>query len=467
MSPILLAVLSAYYASQWSFYPSMSDVACIAVSPANVYVAVPHGVYIFDSRTLDYRRCLTASDGIDGELEVCAWNAARSELLVASRAGLYSFLPQTGLLQELNPPFRRVSSIGATRSGAWLETDRGLFHKHLTLDQYERADSAPSDIRWQGALDPTTPRDFVFLTPYFYTDDQLINHGLGVVGRDTRRHRLFAAAQGYGLLQYDLRSGLLERKLRFGHVDQVRRIERGDGSLWFVGGGHLTTVDSVNGWRSYALGSGLALPPVLSRRLVELAGSVNALVDRNGSTIYATDRGLVSVDNSGKTRPMLRTTRPLLSLLWLGDSLLVGTDEGLYLRQADSLLRLTEPTGRTDWGVYGMATPGDGSLWFATLGGLVTRSSDGEWQRITPPGVDLSAPVRAIAADGRRLFAGFGNGLGAYELSSGAWTYWDSNDGVPAGPITALHAEDGLLWLATPGVISVFRYRQALPRPEH
>lgn len=466
---LLLVTLGIYSPGQWNFYPAMTEVVTVAVSPGEVYVAVPAGVYILDGRTLAYRRCLTFADGFGARMMVCAWNAARSELLVASIEGLYSFLPQTGLTQRLHPPFERVSSIGTSRSGAWLETNRGLFRKHLTLDQYERIDSVPPDVQWKGALDAASARDFVFLTPYFYTDEQLTKYSLGSVARDSRRHRLLVAALGFGLLQYDLRTGLLEQRITLGPIGPVRRIEGDGNSLWLIGNEHLTVLDSANRWHSYLLGAGRALPPSLSRRLVEVAGSVtgiNDLVERDGTNYFATDLGLVAVDSSGRSRNVLRTSRPLRSLLWLGDSLLVGTADGLYLSAADSLLRLSEPTGRTDWGVYGMAVAADGSLWLATLGGLVTRRATGEWLRLTPPGVDLSAPVQAVAVDGRRLFFALAAGVGAYDLGSGGWTFWDQTHGVPPGPVNAMRVADGRLWLATPGMVSAFDYSATLPVPD-
>ncbi|MFO7651746.1 MAG: PQQ-binding-like beta-propeller repeat protein [bacterium] len=465
---LALSLVALYRPEQWQHFPAMTEIRSIAVSPGNVYVAVPGGVYVLDARTLEHTRALVPADGLGEDVLVCAWNAARSELLVACETGLFSYLPQTDLMQKLAPPFSRVTSIGVSRSGAYLSTDRGLFRKHLTLDQFEPVESVPGQVFWHGELDTSSPLDHVFLTPYFFADEQLFNHPLGVVSRDSRRRRLLVAARGYGLLQYHLRTGMLERRIRLGPFGTVRRVARTDGQLWLTGSSHITLVDSAGSWSSYLLAPGLPLPTGLRVRLTELVGSlrgINDFISESGQTLLATDRGLFSALATGAALPVLTTSRPLLSLLRIGDTLLLGTDNGLYVPDHDSLVRVTEPTGRTDWGVYGMARAGNGSLWFATLGGLVTRDSLGTWQRLSPPGVNPSAPVRAIATDDQRLFFGFDGGVGAYDLRTGGWTFWDSSTGVPGGAITALYADSGRLWIATPGMVSIFDYGRELPGP--
>lgn len=472
MSPIAamlaLVLVVLYRPELWQHFPSMAEIRSIAVSPGNVYVAVPGGVYMLDARSLEYTRSLAPADGLGDEVRLCAWNGARSELLIACETGLFSYLPRTDLLQRLSPPFTRVSSIGIAKAGAYLATDRGLFRKHLTLDQFEAVESVPGRVEWRGELDLSSPLDHVFLTPYFFTDEQLINHPMSVVCRDSRRRRLLVAARNYGLLQYSLRFGMLERRIRLGPLGEVRRIAKTDGQLWLTGGNRITLVDSLGSWPSFALAPGLPLPNGLRSRLVELVGSlqgINDFVSERDQTLLATDRGLFAAAATGTALPVLSTHRPLLSLLRIGDTLLLGTDDGLYVPDDDSLIRITEPTGRTDWGVYGMARAGDGSLWLGTLGGLVTRDTAGTWQRLSPPGVDPSAPVRAIAAGNGQLFFGFEGGIGAYDPSTSGWTFWDSNAGVPGGVITALYAESGRLWIASPGMVSVFDYGRDFPSP--
>ncbi len=90
------------------------------------------------------------------------------------------------------------------------------------------------------------------------------------------------------------------------------------------------------------------------------------------------------------------------------------------------------------------------------------RDSIGFWHRLIPPGVRLSWPIRTVTADSAVLFFDMPDGIGVRNLSAGGWTFWDRKVDIPSGPVTALHAESGLLWVATPGMILVVKYVDAM-----
>lgn len=458
---LLSIIVTLYRPELWQYYPSMKEIRSIAVSSNEVYVAVPDGVYVLDGRSLRYARCLTAADGLGEEVRFCAWNPVRPELLTVTSSNLYSYLPQTGLLRQLRSPPGLITAIGTSRSGVWLVTERGTYLKHATLDEYTQVDSAPAGLEWQGAMDRSSARDYNFLTPYFFTDEQLIHRSFGPVRKDQRRGWLYVAINGYGLGRYDLRSGLLETTVRLGPVGPVTRILRVNNSLWLIGPGRVTVVDSSDQWLTLLLARGLPMPLRSGKEILELAGSlsgINDFVSDSGRIIFATQRGLHSVSSGSLPSTSLETGRPVLSLLRTGDSLFVGTDQGLYLLQGDSLSQISDPTGRADWGVYSMLRSADGTTWFATLGGLVRRLNNGVWERLAPPGINPSAPVTTAAAADTRLFFGYDGGIGVYNTDVGNWDWWDKTDGVPSGPISALFAENGKLWIATLGIVAVYRY---------
>ncbi|MEO0085699.1 MAG: hypothetical protein ABIK37_03615 [candidate division WOR-3 bacterium] len=465
---LLLAFLSLYNPGQWLSFPSLDNIRCISFSNRDLYLAVPQGVCIVERRNFRLERTLTQADGLEGETRLCAWNPLRSSLFIATDGHLYEYLPGTGTVQELPAPFSQVKSIGITSSAVFFDTDKGLFQKHRVAPLFTEA-REPGVAEWFGERDSSRPQDFVFLAPYFVTDDQLQTHRILRVRADPRSRRLFAAADNYGLLVYNISSGFSEAHVRFGPPGLVRRIVEQDGRLWFLGDGRTASLDSAGNWSYYYSGSGsfpvpgisLLLPQVLDlNRTRRLRAAVPA---DSGAMLFATDYGLYRLDPDFSLTQVFDLDRPVYSLARLGDSILAGTDAGLYLVTADSLITVLDPSARFDFGVYDIARTSVGSTFFATLGGIVLRDSAGNWDRLLPPGTDLSRPVQALAAVGDHLFVGTPDGLSILEPDTRHFTPIDRSSGLPSSDITALFAGPRFLWIASPGMVTRLEYRPVLP----
>ncbi|MBM3316172.1 hypothetical protein FJY71_10140, partial [candidate division WOR-3 bacterium] len=384
---LLVALLSLYNPALWLSYPSLDDIRCISFSSRNLYLAVPNAVCIFDRTVYRHTRTLTAADGLEGEVRLCVFNPLRGSLFISTDGHLYEYLPQTNLVQELPSPFSQVRSIGITSGGVFFDTDKGLFQKHRTAPLFSSA-REPAQADWFGERDDSKPQDHVFLTPYFVTDDQLLTHRLTRVRVDPRSRRLFAAAENYGLVVYNATSGFSEAHLRFGPPGRVSRVIEHDGRLWFFGEGRQASIDSSGNWRYFYAGPGglpatgitLLLPGVLDlNRTHHIRAAVPA---DSGTTLFATDEGLFLLGPDKTLAPLFDLYRPVYALTRLADSILAGTDEGLYLVFPDSLLRLSDPSARFDFGVYDIARTRDGATWFAVLGGIVARDPAGTWDKL-------------------------------------------------------------------------------------
>lgn len=460
---LLLALLALYNPARWLSFPSLENVRCISFSSRDLYLAVPNGVCIIERRHNHLTRTLTAADGLEGEVRLCAWNPLRNGLFIATDSHLYEYLPVTGVVQELAAPFSQVKSIGITASAAYFDTDKGLFQKHRVAPLFTAAPEPPG-ADWFGERDSSRPQDYVFLTPYFVTDDQLLTHHFARVRADTRARRLFAAAAGYGVLVYDTRTGFSEALVRFGPPGTVIRVIEQDGRLWFFGDGRAASLDSAGNWNYFYSGPGnlaaagiaLLLPQVLDLNRTRILRA--AVPADSGSTLFATDDGLYLLGPDRRLSPVGDLRRPVYALARLGDTLLAGTDEGLYIFAADSLLPVLDPTARFDFGVYDIARTRSGSTFFATLGGIVVRDSAGNWDRLLPPGTDLSRPVRALAAAGDLLFVGAPDGLSVLETGTASFTLLDRSQGLPSADITALFAGPQYLWIASPGMVTRFEF---------
>jgi len=465
---LVIAALSALYNPQhWRYYPSMSEIRCISTSSRHLFVAVPAGVYIFDRSSYRHLRTLTAADGIEGDVQLCAFNPGRNRLLITTDQRLYDYIIPIGSLHRLDPPFQHVQSIGVSTAGVYFDTEAGLFQKHPVTDVFTKVQSVPDNLTWFGERDTIKPRNFPLLTPYFVRDEWLTNRPMTLVRPDRGAKKLYVAVQDYGLFVYGS-SGFPDYHLRYGPPpDAVRRIVEFDNRIWFISSTQTVAVDKNGTWSYYATGPGdLTAGSSFSLRtkLLDLdrREQVAVLLPVSKNIFLGTNYGLHLLDPRGRLTLVATTNRRITGLTWLRDSLLVGTDQGLFLLVGDTLTPIHDPFGRTDWGVFDITRNRAGTAFFGTLGGVLELDSAGTWTHLVPPGFDLSQPVRALAAATDFLFLGSAAGLTVYHLKDGSWTTINPTNGLSATAITALYADDRYLWIATPEMVSRFDYRAAL-----
>ncbi len=513
MTMVFVLLVGLYNPDLWLHFPAMDEIRSVSAGSDRLYIAVPSGVYILDRS--DYRliRTLTAADGVKGSVRLCAFNPVRGDLFILAGDKLYQYLDTPDEVFELFPPFKHVNSIGISVDAAYFDTEQGFFRKERLLDRYEKTETLPTNIVWYGSRDTSKPEDYVFLVPYYFADNQLNNHRMTLVYRDPKARRLYVAAKDYGLMVYSTNLGLSERHIRMGPTqDPISRVVFVDDRLWFQGRDWTVSLDQHGKWSYFRTRLG-DLPAfratLLFASLLDLARreSLTAFlpVPESRTAWVGTHRALYSIGPKGKLTRVLNLGLAVNGLAQLGDSLLIGTDAGLYVWYNDSLNEVLDPFGRTGFGVYSMVQT-ERWLWIGTLGGLVViervcaarRDSSALppkaycdsatdrvsgfvpdsgpceteiWQQVIPPGFDLSRPVRGLAAYANTVFYDNGSGITALTLSDMAdapgmrdRTYLtiDRSSGLPHNDITAMYADERYLWIATPGTISRFDYRLAL-----
>jgi len=470
---LLLVLLGSYTPENWQVFPSLDEVRCISSTGSEVYVAVPAGVCVFDRNRYNLKRTLTLADGIAGEVRLCAHNPARGDVFITTDAPsdgdlraqrVYRFVPATGLIEELVAPFKYVSSIGTAKDGAYFETDAGLFFRARNAPDFASVSELPTNLTWYGGKDTLDPDDFPFLTPYFVMDEQLVNHQITLVRPDKGNKRLFAVAQGYGILVYNIRSGFSEAHIRFGPSSaRVRRITRLDDRLWFIGGQTAVALDSTGEWHYY-----LTRPGDLSTGGFRLLlgnvstlardQSLSALLADSSGLLLGTNDGIYSLGSDNKLAEVLKLPVQVNGLLRFHDSIIFGTERGLFLSTGDSVIEHGDPFGATDWGVFDITKSDNGTAYFGTLGGIISRTADGGWFRYVPPGFDLSQPVRTLAAAGTRVFMATGQDITVLDTKDDSYTTIDATRGLPVSEITSLYADDRYLWIASPRLVARLDY---------
>ncbi len=468
LSLLALTLFGLYTPANWAVFPSLDEVRCISSTGSEVFVAVPAGVCVLSRPRYELIRTVNEADGIRGEVRLCAHNPSRGDVYITTDEHLYRFVPATGRVNELTAPFKSVSSIGIADSGAFFETNAGLFFRGRVAAEFAPVTDVPNDLTWYGARDTLQPRDFPFLTPYFVMDEQLINHPLTLVRPDKGNRRLFVVAQDYGILVYSIMSGFSEAHIRFGPSRAaVQRIVPLDDRLWFIGGSTVVGLDSAGGWHYFITRPGdlatgnfrLLFGNVTN---LERSEGLRALLPDSSGLLFGTDYGIYQLGRDNKLLQLVNLPHRVNGLLQVHDSLLFGTDQGLFYAKGDSVVEYSDPYGATDWGVFNIVRSTNGTAWFGALGGVVSRTPDGRWFHYVPPGFDLKQPISALAAAGTRVFMATGKDITVLDTKDNSWATIDSSRGLPDSQVTSLYADDRFLWLATPGLIYRLDYTQEL-----
>ena len=203
---------------------------------------------------------------------------------------------------------------------------------------------------------------------------------------------------------------------------QVVSIVQGDdGTLWFAGS-HLGQpgVTSYNGtvWRVHA-----ASEELLGRRV----GGASA-IDRNGRLWLTTE---------------LTSRRAAVR-----DSTKGGF--GVVCFDGESWQRYRVQDGLAHNRVYDVAAAPDGSLWFATQGG-VSRFHRDHWTTYRmADGLRYDAVYGILVAQDGEIWCSHGPGSYLSVFDGTAWRHITSADGMPLGRVRAIaQTSDGVLWFGT------------------
>jgi hypothetical protein len=453
-----------YEPSFWQHFPAVNQIGSITFGNRQVYIAVPDGIYILDLFSHRHLRTLTAADGITDKIRFCAFSPSTRELLIAGTENLYQFVPATGRVTPLHPPFSRIRSIAIAANGVFFETEQGLFKKIGPNDQYQPGSSIAAPVRWFGEKDTIPLRNWTFLTPYYILDEQLTPRQLARAYPEERTGRLYVTCPGYGIIIYNLRSGMRTGEIRPGPpAAEISSIIPSTAGLWFLGPDGALLLDSTDTWHHFIELSGNRsfnrLLPLFSPELLDFNRQkpITSLIQFNNRTYIGTDYGIYTLNSAGKPEPLVQLNQPVNVLAVVRDSLIVGTDNGLFLLINDTLTPVSDPYARFDFGVYSSARASN-TVFFGARGRILQLDEDNTWTQHLPPGFDLSQPVRTLAAARHFLFTADRSGIYILNLKTGIWSTLDRSTGLVTLPVTALFADERYLWITAPGIISRYEY---------
>ncbi len=226
---------------------------------------------------------------------------------------------------------------------------------------------------------------------------------------------------------------------------QIRHLVGQGTALWAGTDNGLAMIDP--GGRSRMFDEGSGLPD----------GRVLSLVSRYGTITVGTARGIVRLDDSLRVRRVApQYTGAALALAVSGDTVWVGTPQGLALVVADSV-ELRRPAGlgtaSLQAPVIGLAWLGD-TLVALTPNQLLWRAPGGTWS-LGPELSGVLGRLRVFTAAGNGFWVAGDQGLAYARLTSPPLRPLFAGD-VP-GDVFDLVADPDYLWVATSAGLVRFR----------
>lgn len=468
---IFLILLAAYLYDprDWLHLPPMARVVSITADPFYVYIICPDGVFAWDKGKERLSHTITRLDGIPEGLKLGGYDPETGRLWVLSQDRLTGYHPFTRSSYGTQNPLPEATSIGIGPSWLYLASRDKILKGDKQELRFIRVETVPAEVVWYGERSPYKAQDYLFLTPYHYTDEGFRRYEITCLYEEPRL--LWVGTDGYGIFGYDLLTRG-SRHLRFGPAQaQTELIYADDQGLWFLHPYHLSCYSPhLNTWSYYdrarplyPQGKGL-----LSFNLWDLVrrGMLLSLTqDGPRGWVGSTDGlWLWDVNSGGLIRWAFQDTAVHKTLL-VGDTLFVATEYGLWRTPPGGRPEsVKDPYNKLSFGVRNMARAGK-NLYLATQSGVVVQDSAGSFKLLTLAGVDLIRPLRALAGYGRYLFlVPWCGRLILYDVEEDHYERLDLKYCLLSDEVTGLWADATYLWIATPKGLSRLNYHAIISR---
>ncbi len=212
------------------------------------------------------------------------------------------------------------------------------------------------------------------------------------------------------------------------------------------------TVSENSHWLSVSPSSGT------DGEAVTVTFDANTGLSRTASLIITADYGTMKspatigiTQSSQSAFTTYRNRNRINAMAAEGDYIWLCTDAGVYKRDQNGTLiaGYTESDGLADNDVRSIAIDSDGSKWFATAGGGVSRFDGTNWSTYTTADGLASRYVHAIAIDGDGS-KWFGTSGGVSKFDGALWTNYTTADGLASDSIRSIAIDrDGSKWFGT------------------
>ena len=458
-----------YNPKDWLNLPFVKIIHSITADPFNVYIGTPDAIYVFNKLQNQITRTLTSSDGITGNIRICAFDRESGLLWIVADKTLIGYNVGINLIITLFPNFY-IRSLGIADSYIYFLTDEKPWRMKKKDRKFQAVDKPDTNAVWFGERNSYKATNYSFLVPYFYLDENLIKHDIRVVFED--RKTLWVGADEYGILTYDLVTKQPISHWRVGlNIGKISKILSLDNDIWFIGtNGFAKHSAQTEDWDYYSTPFGatfssksvLLQPKILDLRRIQgissLAQEHNNYWIGSGNRIYHYDQ------ESNVLTPIFAFPIPIQAVSISEDTIFFIAANELYRYQAKTKMidTIFDPYQKLAFGVFDLAQT-ESRRYFSVYGGFLSLDTLGNWQLHIPPGIDLSMPFTSLAGYDNYLFIGMADGLIVFNEEIEKYDFFTTKEGLLSNNMNAMYADSNYLWIGTDRGISRFSYRNVLP----
>ncbi len=456
-----------YNHNHWLHIPVTNEVISITASLSNVYVAVPDGILVFDKRNLQFTNTFTKADGIPEGIKICAYDIFSGNLLIIDEEGLTFFQPFTRIRSNLPLPFKPHSlGIGKENIYFQMETENQAWNRKKR--KFKRVKVFPdTGIVWYGAAYRKKPQDYIFLTPYYIMDEDLIIYPM--TGTFEEGKRLWVSVRDYGILVYDLPSRQKIKEFRFGLMaGGIKEILKREDGLWFLGNNFFIRMGKdLEDWKYFLIRPGKIFSekiPLLSFKFLDIfrTQGITAISENPSLLLFSTSDKLYLYEKKSENIINEVNIPSIQKIFSLKDTVFILSSSGVFLYSLtkNEISELKDPKGDLKFGVYDIGVNNFGIV-FAIRGGFLQLNYSKKWEKFILPGIDLSLPITNIAAANDYLFFGIREeGLIAFDQKENKYISLKEKEGLLSTNIQSLYCDSSYLWISTDKGISRFDYHQ-------
>lgn len=468
---IVVALLAYIYnPSDWQHYPRLAEIRNFTADVFNtVYVVTNDAIIELSDDSSTPERIFGAAEGLPLEIAFAVYDKDLARVWVVSARGeLYAFTTSGGLARKVFLTY--ASSVrGLGINAGYIFLDHGSSVQSINKRSEQPADALPdSTTFWVGSYNPANIRkDYPFLAPWVFLDERM--HQIPYSAVFAHRNKAYVSVYGYGYLVFD-RLGWREL-LQYSspRANEVHSLFTADSSLYAFGKngvdqlvakqgkmlyhpfeGWGTTLNETPSW-------GVGIMDKLRRTNYEKAKLIEGnlfLLERREADVFNVEKKVLSE---------IQTQAWIYDVDFHGDSLLVATDDGVFL----ALITEGEPKPLADErkklvgdDVLGIVR-GEHARYFWT-GRMVVKQVGRGWEYFVAPGF-MPVPQNAVAGRDSLIVLGGNGGLVIYNPETYLQISLTTREGLLSDNVTALLVDGNYLWIATDAGLSRFDLSAVLP----
>ncbi len=512
-SKFLIIVFAILYASPiaarrynpfvWTTYKEFSRIHSITINMDEVYFGTDGGILRFNRIENKWDSPVTKSDGFPGEkAEIVAFDRTFNKLWIVSDKSLVVYIPQISFwereIPRINLPLPSITSIGFTRDRIFLEGNGTIYSSRRGAFIWEKWTGAlPSDIEWSGEKGKVSIRDYPFLTPYYTMDEYfnryeytavavdnkdmwlgtdrygvfynntltwigihyfvgIANNRVDAIFRDGESYWLggkYGTGKGITHINFDTGEGKYFRSEDiYGMNSNDAFIITGDKkSIWLGTNTGLLCYKKDEGvWKNYSMFDGLPGNFVIS---LILKGDTLFIGTTEGMALFLPEtKEIVSIETFNNISVNAFGT-------YEGD-LLIGTEGGVFLRKDNKFENISDPDGDFGFGVKAIFVDDD-AIWFGTRrkGIDVYYPDSMKWEEYQYPTPIPGEWIFSISGDKDYIWVGTDNGVSRYNKKLKMWKTFTETDGLAHNEVRTIYVEKNYVWFGTKKGLTRFRYR--------